>query len=49
MKPASEENSIPKENTMFATLRKISSWKQPKCPLTEGWIKKMWCMYTMEH
>ena len=23
-------------------------WKQPKCPSTEGWIKKMWYMYTME-
>ena len=19
-----------------------SSWKQPKCPLTDEWIKKMW-------
>ena len=23
------------------------TWKQPKCPLTEEWIKKMWCIYTM--
>ena len=22
-------------------------WKQPKCPLTDKWIKKMWCIYTM--
>ena len=21
------------------------AWKQPKCPLTEEWIKKMWCIY----
>ena len=20
-------------------------WKQPKCPLTDEWIKKMWCIY----
>ena len=20
-----------------------STWKQPKCPLTEEWVKKMWC------
>ena len=20
-------------------------WKQPKCPLTEEWIKKMWYIY----
>ena len=24
------------------------TWKQPKCPSTEGWIKKMWYIYTME-
>ena len=24
------------------------SWKQPKCPLTDEWIKKMWYIYTME-
>ena len=23
-------------------------WKQPKCPLTDDWIKKMWCIDTME-
>ena len=23
--------------------------KQPKCPLTGEWIKKMWCIYTMEY
>ena len=27
------------------------TWKQPKCPLTEEWIKKMWMwyIYTMEY
>ena len=25
------------------------SWKQPKCPSTEEWIKKMWYLYTMEY
>ena len=25
------------------------SWKQPKCPLTDKWIKKMWYKYTMEY
>jgi hypothetical protein len=23
-------------------------WKQPRCPNTEEWIKKMWYLYTME-
>ena len=25
------------------------TWKQPKCPLTEEWIKKMWYTYTIEY
>ena len=24
-------------------------WKQPKCPSTDEWIKKMWHIYTMEY
>ena len=24
------------------------TWKQPKCPSTDDWIKKMWYIYTME-
>jgi hypothetical protein len=23
-------------------------WKQPTCPTTDEWIKKMWYLYTME-
>ena len=25
------------------------TWKQPKCPLTEEWIKKRWYIFTMEY
>ena len=25
-----------------------NSWKQPKCPSTEEWIKKMWYINTIE-
>ena len=25
------------------------TWKQPKCPSTNEWIKKMWYMYTVEY
>ena len=36
--------------TMFiAALFTIAwTWKQPKCPSTDEWIKKMWHIYTME-
>ena len=25
------------------------TWKQPKCPSLDAWIKKMWHIYTMEY
>ena len=25
------------------------TWKQPKCPSTDEWIKKMWYIHTMEY
>ena len=27
----------------------VRTWKQPKCPSTEEWIKKKWYIYTMEY
>jgi len=27
----------------------VQTWKQPKCPLTDEWIKRMWYIYTMEY
>ena len=25
------------------------TWKQPRCPLTDEWIKKLWHIHTMEY
>ena len=25
------------------------TWKQPKCPSTDEWLKKMWYIYTVEY
>ena len=25
------------------------AWRQPKCPLTDEWIKKMWHIYPMDY
>ena len=34
----------------FATLfTRAKTWKQPKCPSTDDWIKKMRYIYTMEY
>ena len=30
-----------------STIAKV--WKEPKCPSMDEWIKKMWCIYTMEY
>ena len=49
----SEKTMIQKQSytTMFiAGLFTIArTWKQPKCPLTDEWIKKVWHIYTMEY
>ena len=34
----------------IASLFTISrTWKQPRCPLTDEWIKKLWYIYSMEY
>ena len=27
----------------------VKTWKQPKCPSTDKWLKKIWYIYTMEY
>ena len=48
-----EKNIIRKDTwtpMLIATLFTIAKmWKQPKCPSTEEWIKKMWYIYTVEY
>ena len=48
-----EKNTIQKDTCtpvstaeIFTTAR---TWKQPRCPLTDEWIKKTWYIYTKEH
>ena len=48
-----EETKIEKDTCipMFisALLTVARTWKQPRCPLTNEWIKKLWYIYTMEY
>ena len=48
-----EKTIIQKESCttmLIAALFTIArTWKQPKCPSTDEWIKKMWHIYTMEY
>ena len=32
-----------------ALFTRARTWKQPKCPLTDEWIQKMWYIYTTEY
>ena len=51
--PKNPESPIAKNpcNTMFkAALSTIAKcWKQPMYPSVNEWIKKLWCIYTMEY
>ena len=31
----------------LSTIAKL--WKEPKCPSTDEWIKRLWFIYTMEY
>ena len=42
-----EDTCTPKFIAALFTIAR--TWKQPKCPSTKGWIKKMWYIYTMEY
>ena len=32
-----------------ALLTKARTWKQPRCPSADKWIRKLWYIYTMEY
>ena len=36
---------------MFITalFTEARTWKQPRCPLADEWIRKLWYIYTMEY
>ena len=36
-------------NVKYSKFTIAKTWKQPKCPSTDEWIKKMWYMYSMEY
>ena len=48
-----EETKIERDTCIplfiVALLTIARTWKQPRCPLTNEWIKKLWQIYTMEY
>ena len=48
-----EKTIIPKDTCIpmfIAALFTVArTWKQPRCPSTEEWIKKLWYRYAVEY
>ena len=42
-----KDTCIPLFTAVLFTIAR--TWKQPRCPLTDEWIKKWWYIYTMEY
>ena len=40
-----KDTCTPMSTAALFTIAK--TWKQPKCPSTDEWVKKMWYIYTM--
>ena len=47
MKPKLQKTCIPLFIAALFTIAR--TWKQPRCPSTDEWIKKSWYIYTMEY
>ena len=47
-KPELKETHVPHMFTpaLFTIAR---TWKQPRCPSADEWIRKLWYIYTMEY
>jgi hypothetical protein len=43
----SRDTCTPKFIAALFTIAKL--WKQPRCPTTDEWIKKLWYIYTVEY
>ena len=44
-------SGVAQSQTRLKRLSSSSSktWKQPRCPLTDDWIRKLWYIYTVEY
>ena len=47
MKHNSEDTYTPMFITVLFTIAR--TWTQPRCPLADEWIRKVWCIYTVEY
>ena len=46
-KPELKETRVPQCSSHLFTIAR--TWKQPRCPSADEWIRKLWYIYTMEY
>ena len=45
-----EENKIEKDTCIPLFIAALfTTWKQPRCPSTDEWKKKLWCIKLVSH
>ena len=44
-----EEIRIEKDTFIAALFTIARTWKQPRCPSADEWIRTLWCIYTMKY
>ena len=44
-----EETRIERHMLIAALFIIAQTWKQPRCPSADEWIRKLWYIYTMEY
>ena len=48
-KPELKESCVPAPVFTAALFTIARTWKQPRCPSADEWIRKLWYIYTMEY
>ena len=46
-KPELKETHVPQCSSQHFIIAR--TWKQPRCPSADEWIRKLWYIYTMEY
>ena len=47
-KPKLKKTQVP-HCSLHHYLQQLRTWKQPRCPLTNEWIKKLWYTFTIKY
>ena len=48
-KPELKETHVPQCSSQHCLFIIARTWKQPRCPSADEWIRKLWYIYTMEY